>query len=548
MMALAGLFSAGVGAQTIYDAANLTELDLNGSARFVGMGGAMSALGGDLSTMGTNPAGIGIYRSNDASVSFGFSSYGTESSYMGGNPISADKTRGSFDHAGFVFSTKIGNRTALRYVNFGFSYKRAKSFCRDMQMAGNLGSFSQTFQMANQAQGITGWGNYPYEDSEIGWLSIMGYDGYLITDLASASEVAELGVAYEAYTQNGTQVSNTSGELMYRTPGYYRGMYEGGDANFLSRERGGIDQYDFNVSFNVNDRVYLGVTIGAYAVDYSKYSFYDEDYGNGEGYNLQTWSKIKGSGFDVKLGAIFRPFENSPLRVGLAIHTPTFYDLDYKTNARLESDVHNYLSVANESGVESDAVGQYDIDTYDILGGDMVRQFQLRTPWKYNVSLGYTIGTRWALGAEYEYQDYSTAEFRDAEGYSETFAYENSTTGMLKGVSTVRLGLEYKIAPQFAFRLGYNYRSSIFKDDAYKDLPYNSIQTDTDFANSKSLSNYTVGLGYRGSVFYADVAYKYTTYKADFYPIDMFDGESLVQATKLDNTRSQVLLTLGVRF
>lgn len=54
---------------TIYDANRWMGSDLNGTARFVGMGGAMGALGGDITTMGTNPAGIGIYRSNDFMVS-----------------------------------------------------------------------------------------------------------------------------------------------------------------------------------------------------------------------------------------------------------------------------------------------------------------------------------------------------------------------------------------------------------------------------------------------------------------------------------------------
>ena len=57
--------AAPISAQTVYDAAKITGKDLNGTARFVGMGGAMGALGGDISTIGTNPAGIGIYRSND---------------------------------------------------------------------------------------------------------------------------------------------------------------------------------------------------------------------------------------------------------------------------------------------------------------------------------------------------------------------------------------------------------------------------------------------------------------------------------------------------
>ena len=545
LAALGLLIAAPMSAQTVYDAAKITNKDLNGTARFVGMGGAMGALGGDISTIGTNPAGIGVYRSNDAMVSFGFSSYGTESNYVG-NKMNSDKMRASFDNAGFVLSSKIGNATALRYVNFGFNYHKAKSFYKNMSMGGNLGDYTQTDYMAAQAGGIKDWSGDIYTDPEVGWLSALGYDGYLITDLIAHNGQGDVPSGYVPYMVGGKQVKNLNGDLVYITPGEYGGMFWGGNGSFRSEERGGIDQYDFNISFNINDRVYLGVTVGAYAIDYSKYTFYDENYldkaGNatGQGYNLQSWNKIHGSGFDVKFGAIIRPFEYSPLKIGLAIHTPTYYNLDYKTNARLESDVLNDLDIANESEVGSGVIGQYNVDTYDILKGDMVRQFQLQTPW--------------TLGAEYEYQDYSSIKFKDQEGYSDTFGYENSTTSMLKGVSTIRLGAEYKVIPQFALRAGYNYTSAIFNSDAYKDLPYNSIQTDTDFANTKALSNYTLGIGYRGSMFYADLAYKYSSYKEDFHPFinAYMDGEQLVigspEATKVKNTRSQVLLTLGLRF
>lgn len=68
----------------------------------------------------------------------------------------------------------------------------------------------------------------------------------------------------------------------------------------------------------------------------------------------------------------------------------------------------------------------------------MVRSFNFQTPWTYNVSLGYTVGNSMALGAEYEYQDYSSMKFKDPDGYSSSFEFENSTTPMLKGVNTVR--------------------------------------------------------------------------------------------------------------
>ena len=149
MVAVLGLFvSAASGlAQTVYDGAKLTGKDLNGTARFVGMG-AMGALGGDISTIGTNPAGIGLYRSSDIMTSFGFSSYGSESKYLG-SKWNSDKNRASFDNIGFVFSSKIGNTTPLRYVNFGFNYHKAKSFYKNMEMNGDLGNYSQAFLMAS---------------------------------------------------------------------------------------------------------------------------------------------------------------------------------------------------------------------------------------------------------------------------------------------------------------------------------------------------------------------------------------------------------------
>ena len=529
---------APVTAQTVYDAAKIADKDLNGTARFVGMGGAMSALGGDISTIGTNPAGIGIYRSHDVMTSFSLSSFGTDANYMGNN-LSTSKMKGSYDNLGFVLSTKIGNKTTLRYVNFGFNYHKANSFYGNMEMGGKLGNQSQSYYMAWQAAGIEKWGGSPYTDDYIGWLSVLGYDGWLITDITTdRTDTPYLD-------EEGNQINDVDGNPLYRTPGVYYGLYDNGNASFRSEQRGGIEQYDFNVSFNIKDRVYLGLTLGAYSVDYNKYTTYGESYGNGEYYSLTSNNQIVGAGFDVKLGAIIRPFEYSPLRVGLAIHTPTFYSLDYKTRAYVESSLYDPVTGKNEAA---------SVATENIVDGDMVREFRLQTPWLYNVSLGYTIGNNWALGAEYEYQDYSSMEFRDPQGFSDSFEFENSTTAMLKGVHTFRAGLEYKVIPQFAIRAGYNYRSALFNKDAFKDLPINSIQTDTDFSNTQALNNYTVGIGYRGSMFYADLAYKFTSCKSDFYPfVNMNQTDNVLEitppeATKVTDRRSQVLLTLGVRF
>lgn len=533
IMALAVLCLGSANAQTVYDAAKIAGRELNGTARFVGMGGAMSALGGDISTIRTNPAGIGIYRSNDLMTTFGYSLTSTESNYES-NKFNMDKARWTFDNLGFVLSTKFGNRTNLRYFNVGFNYQKRNSFYKNMTMQGLLGTFegqyvSQVRYMAQQATDAQRnlhdqWGeqliygsNDIYTDNAAGWLGAMGYQGCLIEEKGDDN-------------------------LHYYDPIIPNEV----DGYFLSRERGGINEYDFNMAFNINDRFYLGVTVGAYDVDYSKYSLYDEDYGTGEGYALNSYNRIHGTGIDLKLGAIVRPFEYSPLRIGLAVHTPTFYKLTYTTGALLQADLFF------DGKPETERVP---VDTYEKMGGrDMDREFDLVTPWLVNASVGYTVGNNLALDAEYEYENYSNMKFKYPEDGSE-MAWETAEVGMnLKAVHTVKVGMEYKPVSAFSIRAGYNFSSAAFKKEAIKALPANSINTDTDFANTQDMNTFAVGIGYRGSAFYADLAYKLDTYKADFYPfyneIETEEGWMLVTppATKVTTSRSKVMLTVGYRF
>ena len=57
-LAVAAACASAAVAQSQYEALQFMGNELNGTARFVGMGGAMSSLGADLSTMSTNPAGM----------------------------------------------------------------------------------------------------------------------------------------------------------------------------------------------------------------------------------------------------------------------------------------------------------------------------------------------------------------------------------------------------------------------------------------------------------------------------------------------------------
>jgi hypothetical protein len=107
-------------AQETYENAKIATEDLNGTARYVGMGGAMDALGADLSTINSNPAGIGLFRRSAVSVSAGIVSQQDAESFAGGK-----KTNVSFDQVGFVWSNRINSTD---FVNFSFSYHRTRNF------------------------------------------------------------------------------------------------------------------------------------------------------------------------------------------------------------------------------------------------------------------------------------------------------------------------------------------------------------------------------------------------------------------------------------
>ena len=551
MMAVCGLMLAmAANAQNAYDAERLLSNDLNGTARFVGMGGAMGALGGDMSVMGTNPAGIGIFRSNDFSVSMGFNHTATESSFNG-TSMKEDKTRASFDQLGFVYTYKVGNNTSLRYVNFGFNYHKNKNFNRLFSAGGQLNGFSQSWQLAQEMNSY----NDVYDDMG----NVVGYK-YFVDFSSFQTKLLDAENPYKKYwrSYNNPDYLPVLGVMGARTGvvdfyDYYGGFmgWNSENNNFYSEEKGGINQYDFNVAFNIEDRVYIGATLGVYDVNYERYSSYTENllgYTPGDnsdtniypikeegdrvvnngGYTLENFYSLEGSGVDLKLGVIVRPFEESPFRLGLAIHTPTWYELTESYDAILSSDILAYPKAYKE--ILSDYL-DYSYLTYD---------YRMITPWKFNVSAGTTLGGLVAVGAEYEYADYGSSKLEDIDGYE--LGDQATVESFLKGVHTFRVGMEARIAPQFSVRAGYNYTSAAFTEDAYSALPL--YRTSTDFNNIKDKNTLTFGLGYRGNVVYADLAYKYDVYQSDFYAFDDID----LPAAKVDNSRNQLVFTLGARF
>ena len=122
-------------AQETYENANIAAEDLNGTARYVGMGGAMDALGADISTIATNPAGIGLFRHSTVNASFGFVSQADGNDFANGK-----KTNMSFDQIGFVYSRRTGRNS---FLNMAFNYHKSRNFDYILSAADALNGASQ---------------------------------------------------------------------------------------------------------------------------------------------------------------------------------------------------------------------------------------------------------------------------------------------------------------------------------------------------------------------------------------------------------------------
>ena len=536
----AALLGTAVSAQETYDNAQLATKDLNGTARYVGMGGAMEALGADLSTIGTNPAGIGMFRRSMVAGSFGFNSQQDAKSF--GN---ANKTNMSFDQAGFVYSMRSGRHSML---NFGFNYTKSKNFDQILTAAGRLNNASQNKLSAmKNVNGV-----YTLQDKNNGLVSNSGaysQADYLYSNVLfnhyDANNPNDPNNA--TLTDKGVIVNQTTGlPVYYNATGY----------DFGRSTTGYIGQYDFNVSGNSNDRFYWGFTVGIYDVHYNSSSLYSESLVDGDkaigDVAMNDERKITGTGFDVKAGLIFRPAEESPFRIGLYVHTPTWYDLTTRNYTVLNNNTNEAYG-STERGKSS--------ESYD---------FKFYTPWRFGVSLGHTVGNYLALGATYEYADYTTNDIRVNDGgevdywgnYYETSsrdeAMKQNIKNSLKGVHTVKVGMEFKPEKNFAVRLGYNYQSAMYNKNGFKDGSLESYGTyyasTTDYTNWKDTHRVTAGVGYNYGNFSFDLAYQYSQTNGDFYPFMSYVDNSepkfdnVCDAVKVSNKRNQLLFTVGYKF
>ena len=101
---------------TIYD--NISSL---GTARYSAMAGSMGALGGDASVLNTNPAGLGVFITDDVSASLAINSNKSTAS-LAGKSTSQNISKANLGNASGVLSFQSNEQNAWKFVNVGINY------------------------------------------------------------------------------------------------------------------------------------------------------------------------------------------------------------------------------------------------------------------------------------------------------------------------------------------------------------------------------------------------------------------------------------------
>ena len=489
--------------------------DVFGTSRFVGMGGAMGALGADLSVISSNPAALGMISKNEMSLTAG-------ASWLGNNSAKgmAAGTFGQFNQIGAVASFKGSGK--LRNINLSFNYQKKADY--------NNSFFGETYTAASWADQLYGLAGEAYDNRG----GLYGRPETYYNTLYNLAETS--GLFDDVIVKDPSDPNST-----------------------LSVSRGSLNAYEFNLSMNLENRYFIGMTVGVDNVDFRRGTDYWEqrtdEFGQIQDFGYVNEQIITGNGFNLKFGAIVRPFESSPFRLGFTVETPTWYNLKYIDDQSLTTKY--YWDDKAGKAFYDPAPGQYYTHYVYDLSDSYINylEYRITTPWKVRAQMGSTVSTNFAWGLEYEYANYPGASTRYPSSYGGTTVdqgFKEITNMMFKPQHTLRAGMEFKPVSALAVRAGYNYITSTTTPDSYWD-PYFSdnalaYPTGLDYMNLSDTHIATFGLGYRYKWFYADLAYKYRYQKGEYYAFDSFYSNVEKSPIPVDLSRHSITATLGVRF
>jgi len=402
-------------AQNETDALRYSRQATVGTARSVGLAGAIGAVGADFSSLSVNPAGIALYRGSELTVSPSLFWDNTTSSFLG-NSYEESKYNFNVGNLGFVSTYNLNREEGWISTSFGIGYNRTANFNRSILMNG-------INQQSSLLDNFTDYANSPNDLNP--FYEQLAYDVYLLPyDTVTNEYWNDLQNA--GYGQNQRRTLDT---------------------------KGSTGEYTFSFGANYNHRLYLGATFGIVRLRYEQDIIHSEqDPDNSVEFfdkfifreNLRT----TGTGYTFKLGAIARPLD--ALRVGFSYHLPVFYNLNDRFTTEMEGQYDPEEDLQPE--IAYSPLGDYD--------------FKLKTPSKFVGSVAITLGKIGLISMDYERVDYTKAKLNSRE--YDFFNENDAIKGIYKAVNHFRVGGEFRLGTAY-LRGGY----------AFSQSPYISTEPNT---------------------------------------------------------------------
>ncbi|MDR0796770.1 MAG: hypothetical protein LBE79_12110, partial [Tannerella sp.] len=378
-------------AQGEIDAFRNSQTDLNGSARSISMGGAFGALGGDMSAMSNNPAGLGIYRSSEVQTTMSVNSSNAESGWTGIN-TSIRKTKAGFDNLSYVGYFPTANERGIKGWNIGIAYNKVKDFNKSYRAVGRP-QFSLADYAASSASNAYGdkggidennliltdsYDPYNNRDLDGHWLSILGYESGFFGAKYDFTDVYHN--AFGVWSGNTWRPSSPD------------------EVTMKVGENGSINEYNFSLATNISDFLFLGATLGITTIDYRMSSWHSEKFGSADYLNLANTLETTGTGYSINIGAIIRPVNT--LRLGVAYNSPKWYLLTDHFDAFGES----YLTSDKENPLMEGYIPEYSYAEYS-----------MQTPGRWIFSAAGIIGNFALISLDYELTDYKNMFLSDKD-------------------------------------------------------------------------------------------------------------------------------------
>ena len=510
------LFSAGMYAQGEVEALKFSRHDLYGTARSMAMGGAFGALGGDITGVSINPAGIAVYRSSEVVGTFAFAN---QKATVGN--LNKSVTDYGMDNLGFIGYFPLSGRL-MPFVNFGFSYNKQKSFSSHINAAGApanplvdyIADKSYDVDPAKLKMGD----NLPDPFLTEPWLSVLGFNSFLINPVEGSSP--------QRYTPLNTRRSSVTNNLRYF-------------------ESGSIENYDFTVGTTFNHVLSTGITLSVASATSRISNYYTDKFEQGD-YTMSNNLITTGAGVSGKFGVIYRPV--NAFRIGLSYQTPAYYTFTEIYDAEMADNVKAYVSDP-----------KYQPNT--TYSARFTNYYNLATPDKWTLSSAVVLGKKLIVSADYELIDYRRMKLQTPNGDTNPGTYNEDNHYIKKDyklTSTFRVGTEYRFTLALYGRLGYAWMQNPYSTE-FKEAGDAFVSgSNTVFVMEGDANYFTGGLGYRfNKNFYADVALVYKTQNSELYPFPKlytYNGDKrdalIINSSpfKLKNDSFRGMLTLGFRY